>query len=181
MACDASVRSRRSAAGALQLTIGSHHALNAGMIVANFGLCAALYLLLRKVDVALAKVCLGLVLPAGVTVAGFDGLGAHAHSRQALVYAFLRGAIVPATDIVFAWARDPTGDDDRCLSADACAELGRAYGPAPDDVGAPLPCGWARAADLPCIPAHLFAWASVVGCVAAYTHAPTPHHPRDLT
>ena len=142
------------------------------MIVANFGLCASLYLMLRGVDVALAKVLLFLLLPVGVIVP-VATISARMPTRaQALVYAFLRGAIVPATDIVFAWARDPTGDDDRCLSADACAEMGRAYGPAPGDVGAPLPCGWARAADLPCIPAHLFAWASVVGCVAAYTHAP---------
>ena len=82
MACDASIYVRRSAAGALQLTIGSHHALNSGMIVANFGLCAALYLMLRGVDVALAKVLLVPLLPVGVIVPFCDDLGAHAHSRS---------------------------------------------------------------------------------------------------
>ena len=124
--------------GVLQINMGSSGAVNVGVIVANFALCGVLYVCLRPVDEALAR---------------------------ALVYRFLHGATTPSASIVFAWARDPIGDDDRCLSANACAELGRPYGAARDD-DAPPPCGWAHAAGMPCIPAHLFAWENVAGCVA---------------
>jgi len=31
------------------------------------------------------------------------------------MFAFLRGAVVPSTEIIFEWAHDPVGDDTRCL------------------------------------------------------------------
>jgi hypothetical protein len=122
--------------GAVQVGFGSAQPLAVAVatIVGNCGLCALLFYVLRQVDATMAK---------------------------AVVFAFLRGAIVPSTEIIFEWAHDPVGGDLRCLSSAECAALGPAANSSSAEAG--LPCGWAAARGHPCLPPNVFSWSYVAG------------------
>lgn len=124
------------ALGAVQIGFGSSQPLAVAVatVFGNCGLCALLYFVLRQVDATMAK---------------------------AVVFAFLRGAIVPSTEIIFEWAHDPVGDDLRCLSSAECAAL--TLGADSSLALAGLPCGWAAARGHPCLPPNVFSWSYVAG------------------
>jgi len=143
------------ALGVVQIVLGSTQPMAVAVttVVGNFGLCALLYSILRWVDTTMAK---------------------------AILFAFLRGAIVPSTEIIFEWAHDPVGGDLRCLSESECeallalpvtnsSKMLRHHDEMPPlpPLGAGqtdgLPCGWARARGMPCLPPVLFSWSYVAG------------------
>jgi hypothetical protein len=126
------------ALGVFQMGLGSTQPLPVAVVtvLGNCGLCALLYVVLRHVDATMAK---------------------------AVVFAFLRGALVPSTEIIFEWAHDPVGNDLRCLSGAECAAL--ALGGNSSLTHAGLPCGWAAARRYPCLPPNVFSWAYVAGMV----------------
>ena len=117
-------------------------------MVGNFVLCVALYLIMRRVDVVLAR---------------------------AVIFPFLQGALTPRSDIIFDWSHSPsrTSSDQRCWSAAQCAANVAAAANATFsnastmmDDGSELPCGWARLRGNPCLSPVVMAYIGVAGNVA---------------
>ena len=112
-------------------------------MVGNFVLCVALYLIMRRVDVVLAR---------------------------AVIFPFLQGALTPRSDIIFDWSHSPslTSSDERCWSAAECAANVAAAANASTmmDDGSELPCGWARSRGNPCLSPVAMAYIGVAGNVA---------------
>ena len=115
-------------------------------MVGNFVLCVALYLIMRRVDVVLAR---------------------------AVIFPFLQGALTPRSDIIFDWSHSPslTSSDERCWSAAECAANVAAAANATRastmmDEWSELPCGWARSRGNPCLSPVAMAYIGVAGNVA---------------
>lgn len=157
------------ALGTIQLAIGGSNptAVAAITVAGNCTLCVLLYAVLRRVDAVMAK---------------------------AILFAFLRGAIVPSTEILFAWSHDPSKGDTRCWTEDECeAEF------CPSNTTDILPvdweqadfraaenttcyvdplsttelvCGWSKAREYPCLQPSVYSWlgvASMLSIVAGTT------------
>ena len=114
------------------------------MLCCDLAVCAALYLVLRTVDKALAG---------------------------AAIYTFLSRALCPVvSNQVFDWFHAPSADstDHRCLSAAACLALesNATAASANATSDAALECGWARIRGYPCIDPIFVGWVSAAGKVA---------------
>ena len=147
---------------------GSSEVAASVTIAGNFVFSALLYAVLSGVDPCLAR---------------------------AALFAFLRSALFPSTNVVFEWAHAPAAgsNDSRCYTSEMCkaellseGELLRAQQQLqpPQATGEQagvqagqhlLPCGWARAADLPCLSPFVLTLLDVVAMIgaaaAAYSYA----------
>lgn len=167
--------------GLVQLLVAPKYPEEVGLVtvLANFGLCAIVYLTMRPVDEVLAR---------------------------AVIFPFLQGALNPRSDLIFDWSHAPSANspDQRCWSAAECAAgtagagalmvsmlnaSATGGGNVADDgsecapraaaaalvppsgngvfnTPSALPCGWALERHYPCLSPVLLAYVSVAGSVA---------------